>query len=71
MRYNYILKGTYAEHNFTFTSWALPAAVTVKSNEMKQRLLQTLLCKNGRGRLKGKKYCKSSMSDGRKIIHLI
>ena len=25
MCYNYILKGTYAEHNFAFTLWALPA----------------------------------------------
>lgn len=36
----------YTEHKFIFTLWALPAGVTVKSNDMKpwsQKFLQTFL----------------------------
>lgn len=38
MRYNYILKGTCAEHSFTFTLRLCLQAVTVKSNEMKPKI---------------------------------
>jgi len=47
-------------------------AVTVKSNEMNPKIAaNTYLQKNWEGYTQGKKDCKSSMSDGRKIIYLI
>lgn len=38
MCYNYILKVTYMEQNFTFTLWALPAGRDSKCNEMRPKI---------------------------------
>lgn len=60
MCYNYILKGTYAEHNFAFTLWALPAGSDSKEqwDEAKDCCRHLFAKKTGRGVLKGKKTAK-------------
>lgn len=72
MCYNYILKGTYAEHNFAFTLWALPAGSDSKEQWDEAKDCCTLICKKlGGVYSSGKKTAKVPCPGWRKIIHLI